>query len=108
MEDHDLLQLAAKAAGIKLEYCPLSGFHWVESKYSGLWWDPINVDGDAFRLAVKLDIAFGRHANTHWARWECNSKVFSENAEKEAVQDPLRAARRAIVRAAAEIGKSIP
>jgi len=56
MNDRELLEAAAKAAGIELEYCPDSGFHWVTSKYSGMWWDPLNVDGDAFRLAVERKV----------------------------------------------------
>lgn len=109
MNDDDLLIFAAKAAGMP----PPVDEHgvwsaWVGSPENGHWWNPLTEGGDAFALAVKCDIAFGRHANTHWARWEYASKVFRENAEKGGVQDPLAAARRAIVRAAAEIGRKMP
>lgn len=104
MSDQELLELAAKAAGIEGDYSPRADAIVNEDGY----WMPHKDDGDAFRSAVKCEIAFGKHANTHWARWEYGDKVFRENAEKGGIQDPLSAARRSIVRALAEIGKSMP
>lgn len=97
MSDRELLEAAARAACIELEYCPDSGFHWITSKYSGLWWDPLNVDGDAFRLLVKLQLeltVFRDHVTAFHATSWCDELHGS---------DPLAATRRAIVRAAAEI-----
>ena len=53
MTDKELLELAAKAAGI--EYNPNYGKgFWVGEFYSGKEWNPLTDDGDALRLAVKL------------------------------------------------------
>lgn len=109
MEDRELIELAAKAAGIRGQF--LGDEFWLDGDRTpdnDKTWNPLGRDGDAFRSAVKCEIAFGKHANTHWARWEYGDKVFRENAEKGGIQDPLAAARRAIVRALAEIGRSMP
>jgi hypothetical protein len=79
MNDRELLELAAKAAGI-----PFSNIELV--------WNPLTDDGDALRLAVKLDL-FDAATLTY------------EPEEYRA--DPYAATRRAIVRAAAEIGKGM-
>lgn len=109
MTDREMLELAAKAAGLAWEWNACSGC--IEHIPKGLRhykaWNPLEDDGDAFRLAVKCDIAFGRSANTWWARWEFNDKAFRENAEKDGLQDPYAAARLAILRAAADIGKGM-
>lgn len=120
MTDRELLELAAKAAGYTfLKYHNEHGL-------SGPWaeinkpapesctsrWNPIVNDGDALRLAVKLSLSvftggFGSAAVTGWI-------VNGENAEVINIQeryddnDALSATRRAIVRAAAEIGKAMP
>lgn len=105
MTDRELLELAAKASGLKV--ISYSEGYGLGIEGDGVWWNPLENDGHAFRLAVKCDIAFGRSANTWWARWEFSDKVFRENAEKDGVQDPCAAARLAIVRVAAEIGKGM-
>jgi hypothetical protein len=111
MNDRELLEMAAKAAGLELDWdVPGGADPWVMTgdgvdRGPGAPWNPSEDDGDAFRLAVKCDIAFGRSANTWWARWEFNDKVFRENAETEGAQDHGAAARRAILRVAADIGK---
>lgn len=109
MEDRELLELAAKAAGINIEYCPDSGFYWVDSKYSGLWWSPLHVDGDALRLAVSLDL----HVQCDFK--EDDSRVYIYGGwigigveEEVGALDKFAATRRAIVRAAAEIGRAMP
>ena len=99
--DRELLELAAKAAG--------RGDHWWVGD-THLKWNPLTDDGDALRLAVKLEIsiAFGVHATTincevyDWAEDEVLID-WKEDGRK----DPLAATRRAIVRAAAEIGRSM-
>ncbi len=106
MDDRELLEMAAKAAGIELEYCPDSGFHWVTNRYSGIWWNPLHIDGDAFRLAceLKLDIEI----------FKCETIVTegligsAETSEYDINADRAPRTRRAIVRAAAEIGRKMP
>lgn len=101
MTDRELLELAARAAG----YDTLGS--WDEKckclmDYEGWSFDPLNDDGDALRLAVKLGM------NVHVI---CNDGTFASRYENEPViaekrgDDPCAATRRAIVRLAAEIGR---
>ena len=58
MTDRELLELAAKAAGIEHKgYCgtPPGLILW-ETDYGLKLWNPLTDDGDALRLAVKLEI----------------------------------------------------
>ena len=105
MTDKELLEAAAKAAGIEGEHRTENlcvGGDWMDVTAiffaDGMgWWNPLNDDGDALRLAVKLNLnlRFG-------AQW-----VLVHNSEVEASQslseDPCAATRRAVVRAAAEL-----
>lgn len=102
--DRELLELAAKATGLLVEYRGFGAGEAVlsrlvyDNKHNGITaykpWNPLEDDGDAFRLAVNLDL-IGSFRLSHfiWAE--------SENINK------LSATRRAIVRAAAEIGKEM-
>jgi len=94
MTDRELLEAAAKAAGVV-------GF-WVDagsnvgSDSEPVIWNPLTDDGDALRLAVRVPRSAVIEEvwvteRTSIAEWE---------------RDPLAATRRAIVRAAAEIGRS--
>jgi len=57
MENRELLELAAKAEG-RHPPCDANGVWsaWVGSMENGHWWNPLEDDGDAFRLAHKLGI----------------------------------------------------
>lgn len=85
MMDKELLRLAAKAAGIT--------FYWSKDgqklfrRDGGIQkpWNPLEHDGDAFQLMIKLGI-----------------QIMNRGAYKN--HDPYAATRRAIVRAAAKIG----
>lgn len=101
MTDRELLELAAKAAQIMVN-------PWHE-KYGLLLsdfdfepWNPLYDDGDALRLAVKLlfeiDFGLGSIAIRH----STGIKIIEAYND-----DPYAATRRAIVRAAAEIGKEM-
>lgn len=97
MTDRELLELAAKAAGVPWEGVLEDGGVFV---LDGRQWDPLTDDGDALRLAVKLSIRFAcmfGFAHAWTGLRECRE------AE---VSDPYAASRRAIVRAAAELGKT--
>lgn len=64
-------------------------------------WNPLTDDGDALRLAVKLDISvFGHFPLDAVAAFEGRRII-----EKKNPVDPMLATRRAIVRAAAAIGE---
>jgi hypothetical protein len=98
MTDRELLELAAKAAGYVL-----MGHTQDERKFcvGGREWNPLTDDGDALRLAVRLrmtmdvtDEASGAGAiGLKWCSEPCKDDTYA-------------ATRRAIVRAAAEIGRS--
>lgn len=105
MTDKELLQLAAKAAGIEI-------VGWLNDDDATalriedgvrVYWEPLYDDGDAFRLAIRLKLQIldtgqlvssfkgeGIGLATEWKR-----------------EDEFAAYRRAIVRAAAEIGRGM-
>ena len=104
MSDRELLELAAKAAGIEsgggLFWCPATGNAW----------NPLADDGDALRLAVRLRLEPRFLDNSHSNGAE-PSRVTLHNVAgivENIDGDPLAATRRAIVRAAAEIGRQMP
>lgn len=114
MSDRELLELAAKAAGIKLRWwdnsrnglrvCNDTG-----SVCKRLHWNPIEDDRDALRLAVKLSMEVYHGDNDGPAVF---AAVPKRNAMPAFViemhgNDPYTATRRAITRAAAEIGKAM-
>jgi hypothetical protein len=100
MTDKELLELAAKAIGLKLKYNYLGG------RDANQPWDPLEDDGDALRLAVKLQIHMAKYDNYVSAcqlgpAWGGEVVVWDHEEP-----DPYAATRRAITRAAAEIGKT--
>jgi hypothetical protein len=104
MTDRELLELAAKAAGIGPVLCYESNRNClrVGNRDSYRLWRPLTDDGDALRLAVKLRLEVA----------PCDSCAIVSDGEPPAVyvredgKDTYTATRRAIVRAAAEIGKT--
>lgn len=93
--DRELLEFAAKAAGF---YSYSYENSLAENKWgSGKRWNPITDDGDALRLAVNLHLLYGINTDilNHYLALELPS------------DEPLAAIRRAIVRAAAEIGRNM-
>ena len=102
MSDRELLEAAAKAAGMNIEWQPCG---WAHNNETGCEWNPLTDDGDAFELAVKLRLTVNCSYDdvTLCGQEFTQKEVFIErNGE-----DPLAATRRAIVRAAAEIGRSM-
>ena len=110
MEDRELLELAAKAAGIDAK--PLKGFDGVErlhigaGSYMPMIWNPLTDDGDALRLAIKLgmNVNFGNQEEGAVIAFDFSGRF--QDCEESG--EPNVATRRAIVRAAAEIGKGMP
>lgn len=102
MTDRELLELAAKAIHFK----------WDEQAFDGtliagrVRWNPRDDDGDALRLAgtlglaIVIDIPTGVTFAHHEQAWMAT--------EVKHYGDPYAATRRAIVRAAAEIGRAMP
>lgn len=99
MTDKELLELAAKAAGIK-HNPSLSA----ACRGERIWWNPLTDDGDALRLAVKLRLEIDIHHTGIAVRTPTGIKVLV-SAEDE--PDATVATRRAVVRSAAEIGKGM-
>jgi hypothetical protein len=101
MTDRELLELAAKAAEMK-DGTWFDGWN-DEGRDSGDLWNPLDDDGAALRLAVKLKLELGFPRKAIVWSFGRKGEVCSENYSK----DPYAATRRAIVRAAAEIGKEM-
>ena len=114
MTDREMLELAAKAAGIAvinvshvrsyLEGCGLHvGF---DDDGGATRWNPLADDGDALRLAVEVHIDFKCYDTVvrTWVGDPVAQRVIA-SVEEACGSDHYAAARRAIVRAAAEIGK---
>ena len=103
MKDLELLELAAKANGGEFHSGHFSsdGREWEE-------WNPLIDDGDALRLAVKMNMSimrdYGRDAVQ--VSTDDGGDSFTAFALEGDNEDPYAATRRAIVRAAAEIGKA--
>ena len=93
MTDKELIELAAKAAGLQVKVASNSG-RGLKVHGNCNWWNPLTDDGDALRLAVKLNILWD--VKVHYTR-------FLDLC----VHDKLAATRRAITRAAAQIGKEM-
>jgi len=106
-EDRELLELAALASN--KEYGWQHIFDDYEGSTSEKWdWNPLEDDGDAFRLAVQLNFDLWNSDGYRYiaagvvpADNMFNAKLASEKKKK----DPYKATRKAIVRAAAEIGR---
>ena len=111
MTDRELLVLAAKAAGIEIEPHPNGRLfeHLVFIEKGGGNWNPLTDDGDALRLAVKLGLDVEMHGSnsTHpyVCAFDCQRNIAEEVQPED--DDSYAATRRAIVRAAAEIGRAM-
>jgi hypothetical protein len=117
VSDRELLELAAKAAGIEVTRSrledPLNRDMLVENSVRNGGqrlgpWNPLTDDGDALRLAVALNIWPVRQYNRPTIVVQKGAAYFDELASEPIGDDPLAATRRAIVRAAAEIGRNMP
>jgi len=99
--DREMLGLAAKAIGIKITWHGDVDPWCFAEVLPGIKWNPLTDDGDAFRLAVDLKIEL---MVTDQSATACYGMVFySETLGN----DARKAARRAVVRAAAEIGRGM-
>ena len=124
MNDRELLELAAKAAGIGTlvwgdkwnvggDLIDCTDMPYIRSGQpdeGDVYWDPLTDDGDALRLAVKLKMSIdtdwngGANAGNAYVDFSDPEYGYQEGEGK---KDPYAATRRAIVRAAAEIGKEM-
>lgn len=89
MNDREMLELAAKASGVDPSRIDL---HDMDARS----WNPLTDDGDVLRLAVQMAyIDVSRHILSAWQESD------TDEGRREYV-------RRAITRAAAEIGRAMP
>jgi hypothetical protein len=103
MTDRELLEAAAKAAGYQLS--SVSEMIWSDTLGEFVLWNPLTDSGDALRLAVKLRLTINcSYADVAICGQEFTQKEVFIEYNKE---DANAATRRAIVRAAAEIGKEV-
>jgi hypothetical protein len=97
VNDRELLEAAAKAAGIRRTIEWLGHHEYLPN------WNPLEDDADAFRLAVKLVIdIFPPRTEDDCAK---ASAMDGPGAYEDQKRDPYAATRRAIVRSAAELSK---
>ena len=124
MTDRELLELAAKAAGMPGKWDENDDGWFVPYEGDGfislIRWDPLIRDGDALRLAVKLNLRIAVRefrAEVFHQRmldpavdilgFELSEPIIKLLAKEDHDSDAYAATRRAIVRAAAEIGKGM-
>lgn len=103
MNDRELLERAARAAGLTIHAKHQAARDACGAGDVGLWiseestcWNPLTDDGDALRLAVKLGL------------YDLDDLLFQFGTDPliDTGIDPYAATRRAIVRAAAAIGSA--
>ena len=98
MTDKELIELAAKAAGLHVKVASNSGMG-LKVHGNSNWWNPLTDDGDALRLADHLDLIvdFSRFAAIQADRFYLGHRDFAigNNVNE------------AITRAAAQIGKEM-
>lgn len=95
MTDRELLELAAKAAGIELKWMTIVNGPQAGEVFCSNW-HPLADDGDALRLAVRVPAV-----NLNWVlmeAWQAHDKE----------EDRRAYVRRVIVLAAAEFAKAMP
>ncbi|HEJ6422180.1 TPA: hypothetical protein SL867_005050 [Pseudomonas aeruginosa] len=99
MNDRELLELAARAAGYKLSWSYDNHCCWInEMRHDfDVTWNPLTDDGDALRLAVSTRLHKRLHEILTGPAYRADALSYGEQC----------ATRRAITRAAAEIGKSM-
>ena len=106
--DRELLELAAKAAGISKQW----DGSLVDKLNPGKVWSPLTDDGDAFRLlaTLGLGIVFGQYAPCDIYSVYINEPEGGDTLSVGVIGDNESSGvvRRAIVRAAAVIGKKMP
>ena len=117
--DRELLELAAKAAGI--DWVGIMGNGALATGKNGACligpWSPLTDDGDALRLAVKMHFDLNFYWNGCDDQYD-EVEAYTNGARKDAREqigfclsggqiDECAATRRAIVRAAAAIGEAM-
>ena len=104
MTDRELLEMAAKAAGVKYIATAEDGARFLVDMTR---WNPLTDDEDALRLAVKFSIFVDiNHTYVQAEIFDGKKKTACQSVSVDG--DPCAATRRAIVCAVAEIGRNMP
>jgi hypothetical protein len=107
MTDREMLEFAYAA------YRPGENYTRLVNDAGSDYWNPLTDDGDALRLAVRLGISvlqFPACIGTKWPQNGLPARLIGFDPPHEEIssgQDVLAATRRAITRAAAEIGRNM-
>lgn len=113
--DRELLKLAANAAGMQWIDDSETGLTIQRAEGNGIYnfhWNPLFNDGDALRLAVKLQLTIANeHVQAGSAYCLRGDEIFpdefcQESGSAEVLPSDYAATRRAIVRAAAAIAQA--
>lgn len=105
--DRELLELAAKAAGIYVandEFGNPTDLFCDAPNASAYEWNPLTDDGDALRLAVKLTLEVDICLSGVAVRTPHGDKILVDDRDEKCI---YAATRRAITRAAAAIGEGM-
>lgn len=118
MNDRELLELAAKAAGIEGHWgevvhigddkVDLTDLFFLEKDENCAVWNPLTDDGDALRLAVKLHMsidAFVGGCEVGYDDMKGGQGYLRQDDGPDGDMHDDEVVRRAIVRAAAEMGR---
>ena len=124
MTDRELLEAAAKAAGYELVWgrlrwgnrddpCGAEGFFQLTNDRKNFvnerkFWNPLTDDGDALRLMIRLGLVVCvlNEIGFTGVRLPGENPGGKYDETQQHGRDPYAATRRAIVRAAAEIGRN--
>jgi hypothetical protein len=109
MTDKELLEFAAKAAGIDVGIWTSAyrGTDFGAFETKGPHWNPLNDDGDALRLANELELNMFHVGGNAYAMESESDGSDEQVVSYRDCKDRHEAMRRAIVRTAAEIGKAL-
>ncbi|MCY1376382.1 hypothetical protein D9M69_638690 [compost metagenome] len=102
--DRELLELAAKAAGIGPVLCYETSRNCLRigDRKSYRLWRPLTFGGDTLQLAGKMKFTLDFENGTVWGAGDLDMTALGKTSDKQPCM------KRAIVRAAAEIGRSMP
>jgi hypothetical protein len=107
MTDRELLEAAAKASGLLIEYWAQDDYPVVRNGAANVGWNPLVFDSDALRLSVGLGLEVYHSINndmwTVFVGYPKQQRIVY--VMEEWGNDEFAATRRAIVRAAAAMAK---
>jgi hypothetical protein len=107
MNDKQLTEMAAKASFYSIRSKSLADSNSNANPKRDITWNPLKNDGDAHRLAVTLKLTIDHGYDMVFVNLTTHSFDEAVEAQESYNGDEYAATRRAIVRAAAIIGRNI-